>query len=215
MGDFLMLIGLSGLAGSGKDTVFQRASVMAERMGLPSPERIAFADKLKQSASRLLGVSVEDLEHWKNDESTGHLKVIGRPMSIRTFLQRYGTEAHRDVFGDMFWVDSSLPLNFTHQGRLVFVTDVRFDNEAQRIRSCGGKNFVVQSSRQQKNQDRHVSELGIHATLTDGIIDNSSFGDGFSSLDQQVRALISEFDDVVEDEFGDPMNVNLIDQRLG
>ena len=32
-------------------------------------------------------------------------------MTFREFLQRYGTEAHRDVFGKDFWLEYTLPAN--------------------------------------------------------------------------------------------------------
>jgi len=213
-----MLIGLSGTKGSGKDTVFLRSVAMAERMGLPKPERLAFADPLKESASKLLGIPVEDLDKWKNDDpsSTGHLTILGRPMSIRLFLQRYGTEAHRDVFGQDFWIDATLPMNFIHQGRLVFVTDVRFDNEARRVKSVGGLNYSI-VARQVDEGDTHASEMGISSKLVDQKIINTSFDDGFSFLDQQVRAMLADFDEddyenpFDQSEFGIPNNLSIVD----
>ena len=59
-------------------------------------------------------------------------------MSIREYLQRYGTESHRDVFGTDFWVDMALPLDTDHSDRLLVVTDVRFPNEVIRVLDLGG-----------------------------------------------------------------------------
>jgi hypothetical protein len=42
------------------------------------------------------------------------------------------------VFGQAFWLDAALPLDRDYSRQLVVVTDVRFTNEAQRVRDVGG-----------------------------------------------------------------------------
>jgi hypothetical protein len=109
---------------------------------------LAFADPLKQSAAAALGIDVEALNEFKNkdhvyfrpevawdDDSLAEVMTdqeirdeqfaveVLIPFNIRTYLQRYGTEAHRDVFGQQFWVDATLPLDFDHTDR--FVVDHR------------------------------------------------------------------------------------------
>ena len=100
------MIGLHGRMGSGKDTVLERLQVLQPGRF----ERVSFADPLKRSAAALLGVSVEKLEEWKRDEEA--LLCFGNAenfdagcMTVRKYLQRYGTEAHRDIFGSDFWVN--------------------------------------------------------------------------------------------------------------
>jgi len=204
-----MLIGLCGKAGAGKDTVFARAVEMAERMGLPRPERIAFADKLKQSAALLLDISVDDLNSYKTSSSGGHLTVLGKPMSMRLFLQRYGTEAHRDVFGFDFWVDAALPFGFDHSDRIVFITDVRFSNESERVRLLGGKvvNVLGVDSEISAGAAGHASEDGIYDV--DHTIDNTSRG-SFGELDRQVRSLMADYwPHYSVAETGDPKDVTI------
>src|SRR5881394_3350138 len=101
-----MIIGLNGRMRSGKDTV---AHILTKHFS--NIERVAFAGKLKQSAAASLGISVETLEDLKLREDV-YIQVVQDPhiidFNIRQYLQRYGTEAHRDVFGDDFWVEQVL-----------------------------------------------------------------------------------------------------------
>jgi hypothetical protein len=185
-----MLIGITGKAGSGKDTTFERIVEMSNRMGLPSARRIAFADKLKLSAAALLNLSVEDINSHKSSAGGGQLTILGKPMSMREFLQRYGTEAHRQVFGDNFWVDAALPYGFDHSGSITVVTDVRFQNEADRVWLCGGiiVEVVGPNDEISKAAAGHASEAGIGNP--DFTIDNTR-RDTFGELDRQIRGLLT------------------------
>ena len=209
-----MLIGLHGKAGSGKDTVFERALVMGERMGLTQPKRMAFADKLKQSVANLFDITVEQVEQLKLTGGEGAFTVLGKPMSMRVLLQRYGTEAHREVFGDNFWVDALLPQGYWHDGHVIFVTDVRFPNEAQRIRQLGGQVYRIQADSELDGAAAgHASEIVLPSELIDGVIDNTIRNDGFTNLDKEVRRILSYFP--TREEVGDPEPLSIIDQRLG
>src|SRR6516165_2411699 len=114
-----MLIGLTGLKGVGKDTV---AAILVKDYNY---ERRAFADPLKKSVAALFDIPFHMVDKLKNDPSirvtlvkhdygldqmrwAGH----GNDLTFREFLQRYGTEAHRDVpeMGHDFWVELLLPV---------------------------------------------------------------------------------------------------------
>lgn len=148
-----MVIGLNGRLKSGKDTTFQIIQEL-----YPHAERVSFADKLKDSAAASLNMSRDSLEKLKNieDIQLGLIfpaseeydeifnEMIEWSMTIREYLQRYGTESHRDVFGTDFWVDQALPLDINHFDRLIVVTDVRFPNEVQRVKDVGGTMWKVE-----------------------------------------------------------------------
>ena len=198
-----MLIGVHGRLGSGKDTVFQRAEQVRGSLGLPKPERLAFADKLKDSACAVLGITRDQMEDMKRDEKfvlTWNVQLdqlypeeIGTEpyMTMRTFLQRYGTEAHREMFGDDFWVKATLPDGFDHTGRLVMVTDVRFPNEAFRITELGG--FVVEvTDGQYIDTYEHASEKPFDREMIDYQIVNDVKGDHFVTLDARVREMLEQ-----------------------
>lgn len=162
-----MIIGLHGRARSGKDTAFKFIHEVA-----PHAERVGFADMLKDSAAALLGVDREFLEKWKDQHEVKLVfhETKGNPydgythyiwpdleMTGRQFLQRYGTEAHRDIFGSNFWVDQVLPPTFDHEDRLIVITDVRFPNEQNRIHELGGTVWHIDRPEVEKG-DTHASE---------------------------------------------------------
>ena len=178
-----MIIGLHGRAQAGKDTVYERALAI---WGAGIVERRSFADKLYESAAAALGVTAKDLSWWKTDLGAnvyvGGLHTVWNSETVREYLQRYGTEAHRDIFGEDFWVQQ---LDLTgHSNRLVFVTDVRFDNEAAAIRRAGGK--IVEVIGDKAGAYQHRSEAGL-TDPPDYVIYNMVRGDGYRALDHAVR----------------------------
>lgn len=185
-----MILGLHGKMGSGKNEVARRLALLLRGKGLPLYE-VSFAAKLKQSAAALLGCTVDDLEAWKNDpEMWVCLAAHGgydvrEGQTVRSFLQRYGTEAHREVFGEDFWLDAALPLDRDYSGGLYVVTDVRFPNEAERVRHLGGT--VVHIVGQNEDTGSHASERSLHCFYE---IDNRIRDDDFASLDKQLIALL-------------------------
>lgn len=200
-----MLIGLTGPKQAGKDTVFERASHLLD--GVLPVERASFADLLYRSAAASLGVTVAELQEWKNDPCVGVAVVslhddfheltpegIGRfkePLTVREYLQRYGTEAHREVFGSDFWVDNLRLAD--HPGAAVFVTDVRFENEALAVLKVGGYVVRVVGPDEIENAgDGHASEAGLPDYLIYTTLRNHVRGDGFRSLDEQVALLIRD-----------------------
>lgn len=207
-----MLIGVNGQVAAGKDSVFARAKFLVSKLPefshFPKPERIAFADKLKLAAARALGVSVEMLEeHKRSDTSritlTAQYETLEAnenvpegtkfwaneaKISVRQYLQYFGTEVGRETFGENFWVDQSLPSDFDHAGRLIFVTDCRFDNEVERVHSLGG--IVCRVLNGPLIDGGHASENILDSDLIDIEIDNSIRDDGYLSLDGQVTNLL-------------------------
>lgn len=194
-----MLLGLNGQIGAGKDAVYERATVLSTALGVPVPERVAFADKLKLAAARALGVDVDTLESMKRDENARvklerfRAETSEHPadppnfmhsITVREYLQLFGTEVGREVFGDTFWVDQALAPDLDHTGRLIIVTDCRFPNEATRVKELGG--LVVRVTNGPLNTEGHASEQVLDADLIDFEIDNSIRGDNFTALDEAV-----------------------------
>lgn len=180
-----MIIGLNGLKGSGKDTVGQ---YLVDNWGYT---RASFAEKLKTSAAELFDVLPESWEQWKNEpETTVSINRRSVPivnLTVREFLQRYGTESHRDIFGSDFWVDEALK-GLDPNKKTVF-TDARFENELERIKSLGGYN--VQILRPGVfTKDSHASEVPPPQHLIDYAIDNDgSFDKLYSEVDTVVKVL--------------------------
>ncbi len=185
----MKIIGLCGKARAGKDTVAALIAQETRRHVI----RQGFADALKISAALALGFDGAPEECIGFCDS---LKVCGGisttvehgPYDIqevyvngRQYLQRYGTEAHRDIFGKDFWLDAVLP-----QGRddcdILVIPDVRFENEAQRIWDRGGELWRVVRPGQDEVGAGHSSEAGIPDALVDRIVRNTSTVEDLSPL---------------------------------
>jgi hypothetical protein len=179
------IIGLCGDMGAGKDTTAQVIREVfrdMEQSGHLSPITIknyAFASALKQSALSLFqtlnpqSLDAAKLDSGKTISLRNDVGEVLESMTVRTFLQRYGTEAHRDVFGDNVWVDLLMKTISEDPPALAIITDVRFWNEAIAIREHGGLIWRVVSDRSyQTSEKSHASESGIPDNLVDRVINN-------------------------------------------
>lgn len=178
-----MLLGLHGKARSGKDTAYQFISEIVEA------RRLAFADKMKLSIAGLLGITVDEVERFKLDGSL-HLYIgtlYEGAISGRELIQRYGTEAHRDVFGFNFWVDQLLPipkgleepLRQFYKDNHIVVTDVRFENEAQRIIDLGGEIWHIKRPEDDLSEALHDSERPLPSQMVNRTIYNDTTLEAF------------------------------------
>jgi len=125
-----MIIGLSGYAQSGKDTV---AKFLVENHGF---ERIAFADKIKDLLYEMSPVVNFDLDGGGYDlryaVDTYGWDAAKQEPEVRRLLQDLGVGA-RKVFGDNHWVVEAT--KFLDRDKNYVITDVRFQNEADWIKS--------------------------------------------------------------------------------
>lgn len=201
----MILIGLHGPKGSGKDLVFTRiARAMAQHdQGV---KRRAFADPLKRILAEGLGFrsigSGTDLviNRLKTEGRVQtHLSPgsLGHIQTGRQVLQNFG-DSMRNVIDKDIWVDACLPLYDPEKfhaiwqvgGRLPalgVVTDVRHHNEAERVIHFGGRIYRVE--RGIVNDDPHVTEQPLPDKYIHGTIDNR--GD-ILDLDEEVQRLLGE-----------------------
>jgi hypothetical protein len=190
-----MIIGLAGFKGSGKDTV---AAYLVKKHGF---ERKAYADPLKQSIAALFDIPFTEVDRLKNDDrarvAIGDLEEQRRlfpipeypVMSFRQILQRYGTEAHRDVFGQDFWLEYTLPSNGYYSGRSIVVTDVRFANEVKRIKDFGGSIWLVDRVTDRSSFDPHASEkLDFGTDLT--VPNRGTIDDLYARIEEALSATV-------------------------
>lgn len=165
-----------------------------------------FAYKLKTVASILTGIpqhKFEDQEFKKSDLSqewnvlhttltTTHRdnwtpelqkqlekenwEKNNRPMTVREFLQKLGTESMRDGLHTNVWVNA-LFADYK-KGSKWIITDCRFPNEAEAVKDRGG--FVVRVNRDlpevpyQTLEQRHPSETSLDNWEFDYVIQNDS-----------------------------------------
>lgn len=197
-----VLIGLNGKKGSGKNTVGEFIKDWVQEDLGTEAQLQGFADRLKLSFARIFvpDCTLEEAllfcDTIKNQGSIKHDTIFKdnglfdrfgkrNVISGREALQNYGTEAHRQVFGDSFWVDQILPRGGGDHGEHIrwsskwdddithaIITDVRFPNEAERIRELGGKVYEVVRPSLDGPEDTHASETPLPRQLVDAQIIN-------------------------------------------
>jgi len=124
----MKLVGLVGRARSGKDTVADFMSMTGDF------NKMAFAEPLKNAACHIFGLTHEQVNGDEYDREEGH-PFWG--FSVRTILQKLGTESVRDVFGADHWVRLMEKRLHDAEDKVV-ISDVRFPNEVDLIKRFGG-----------------------------------------------------------------------------
>lgn len=147
-----LLIGLCGRAGAGKDTVRQ---FLANDHGFTG---LAVADPLRDMVMALLDHVYANHYATRRDLKEVDVPVIGA--SYRKLAQTLGTEWGRQTIRPSLWIDIAMHkvrLMWARGERRIVISDVRFPDEAEAIRSMGGVVWVV--TRQDAAPVReHVSE---------------------------------------------------------
>ncbi len=177
-----MIIGFTGKKQAGKDTT---AYFIKEYIGDKKNVYImSYADKLKQSAAASLGFFGEDYvdfcDYLKSDGSTVSFQFgasgEGDTITGRQYLQWFGTEGHREIFGEKFWVDALMDeissKAQSYEDDLFLITDIRYDNEAEEIANLN-LGVVVKIVRPNNEiEDTHASEQPINPKLVKYAITN-------------------------------------------
>jgi hypothetical protein len=181
----MRIVGLTGTRGSGKDAV---ASFMTMLHGYT---RVAFADRLKEAASLVYGLSHEQV----HGSLAAKEEVDPRwGLSPRFILQQLGTEVGRSIHPDT-WIRSLLDVDIPARESAGasptgwVVADVRFPNEAAAIRERGG--CIVRVVRPGWDLGgaaaQHASEVELAAIAEDFVIENSGT---LEDLGNQTQLLI-------------------------
>ena len=161
-----MIIGLSGYAQSGKDTV---AKVLIEEYGFT---RIAFADKIREFLYDLnpqVKVGYDTMTNIKlMVDLDGWDKAKQNP-TVRKLLQDIGVSA-RNIFGEDFWVEQALKP--VASGGNYVITDVRFPNEAVAVRKFGESQVWRIKRDGVEAVNRHISEIAMDDQRVDQILTN-------------------------------------------
>lgn len=127
----LPLVGITGPAGSGKNTV---ADIISSEFDVV---QYAFAQPLKQMLQQGLGLNRHDTDGYRKEQVDAR---YGK--SPRQMMQTLGTEWGRNMVHPDIWVtateDYCQRLHEENHGLSIVLTDVRFDNEADWVRKNGG-----------------------------------------------------------------------------
>lgn len=130
----MKLIGICGLARCGKDTFFEISKSILREKGSEA-KKFAFADSLKLECDELLGRYTNISSFTEKDEEK---------KMIRPLLVAYGTNIRRKL-NENCWIEKieEEVLENLNLGKVVFITDVRFENEIDWIHRMGGKTVHI------------------------------------------------------------------------
>lgn len=168
------LIGITGKAGAGKDTLADHLAVVY------GATKHHFALPLKQGLNSMFGWT---MEMWADREwKEAVIPWLGK--SPRQLAQTIGTEWGRELIHPELWVLLAEQRYLSYEGKIFssccpfVIADVRFNNEAAMIRRQGG--VVLQVIREEASAiNQHKSEAGLQPGLVDIIVPNNGTVDEF------------------------------------
>lgn len=176
-----MIYGITGLAGSGKDTVAEMLKDILEQNGT-NTKRYSLADPLKRGCAELFGIPLDDF--YDRDKKEEVHPLWGK--SPRELLIMVGTDHLRDHFDPDIWLKrATITVDQNKQeGVVTIIPDVRFDNEAEFVMNEGG--IMIQVMRDEELRDAptiaHKSEAGVNMTSAFVIDNNGTITDLFNKV---------------------------------
>jgi hypothetical protein len=160
-----MIIGISGKAGSGKDTAAKMLEVLYANPEISYDDYknkryrnfvdvqiVHFADALKETAMAVCTLGEDDVNTQGGKKQT--IEWLG--ITVRELLQKLGT-CIRESIDDKFWV-KALYAN-TKDWANIIIADVRFPIEVESIKERGGK--IIRIDRSGAGAGNHSSETAL------------------------------------------------------
>jgi len=133
-----MILGITGRIGSGKDTI---ADYLCTFHGY---RRLSFAASLKDAIASIFGWDREMLEgttktsrEWREQVDSWWSSRLDVEVTPRWIMQYWGTEVCRNNFHQDIWV-ASIENKLRQTSDNIVITDCRFTNELDAIKSAGG-----------------------------------------------------------------------------
>ncbi len=191
-----MIIGVNGKINSGKSMVCQILRDLADRYG-KRVEIKSFAYPIYKVVSDLVGMPIGEIKNKKKnhtevrlgDVTTNYRSIM---QTIGNGLREYG---YHDIWLDsLFGVDNQKVSNeLTWVNDWWIIEDLRYDNEAQRIKSLGG--YVFQVNRNKSEDNSHIAENSLsHWSDWDMVIENN-----YSNVDEAKAKLYLQLDEFVKE----------------
>lgn len=200
------IILINGAKRSGKDFT---ASLLTKKLDrtLGKTQTMSFATPLKQVVADTFGISMEQLEEFKNNHTEYDIKCMAYPNNqpavnflttdFRLVLQRFGTEGMKPVFGESVWADITArdaKEAFIDGAWYVIVPDFRFNIESETIKALEGFSDTKVVTLKIRNDDidtsdAHASERELDDYEFDYVIDNTGYNPNLGEL---VDEFISE-----------------------
>lgn len=208
-----MIIGITGLANSGKDTVAEIIKKILEKNNQYYFKILPLAKKLKEVVSILTSIPVEKFENrdfkerltniqsfWyfvnDNNKKLPYVKYKGSSLiegwklikpTNREVLIEVGTTIFRSYNPDI-WINLLLE---SYRPLLddIIIPDIRFDNEAEEIKKYP-KTIIIEVVRPNIEKLNQISERGIDKKYIDYTILNDS---GLDELEEKIKEILINF----------------------
>ena len=129
MREKLTIIGFTGGKGSGKTTAAQYLQSIT-----PNSAVFSYADPLKQFLMDFMGLSREQVFTLEGKETVDPRYGV----TPRRIMEAFGTDFIRATTPNFWVVKMSMRLFGTDYDH-IFIDDIRFDDEAELVRSLGGR----------------------------------------------------------------------------
>lgn len=188
----MILLGLHGKAGSGKDTV---AEMLRDALPEGTTTIRSFATPLKEVAKIKFRLTDEQV----NTQEGKKEMVEDLNLSVRQLLELEGTEAARNIYGDDLWLwhmGQELEAANKSGYKVVIIPDARFENEAQFIKHLGG---VIIGIERDLEEELATTTHASAQPLPEELIDVQLPNDGtLDELSYRVKDLVHVLKEVMK-----------------
>ena len=174
------LLGIHGPLNGGKDTI---TNYLTSNFYV---RKYAFADPIKESLKAIFGFSDLEMSDRIQKEKVNDFWGI----SPRYAAQKLGTEFGRNLIHKDIWIKKAEQVLNQSEVPLI-ISDVRYDNEADWIRSLGGKILHIKIDIDKDEKYNHTSEGGIQFKEGDFTIENDK-SKGLSELYKNIEKVLQE-----------------------
>lgn len=164
-----VVILLNGSKRAGKDFVAQQIKELK-----PETDIYSFANRMKRIIADTFGISREELEKYKNEETV--VSIGGVPTTnMRKILQRFGTEAMKPIFGSNIWTQLMRADIVKSKSPLIVIPDWRYTSEytyLSEMLNCKIITVYIENHDIQK-KDTHISENDLVDFSFEHCLDNT------------------------------------------
>lgn len=170
-----MVIGISGKIRSGKSRVAKTIIKILEKKGKTGVIK-SFAEPIYKMISEMYESDIETIKKYKQDNTPIYIKAPlcneFKTTNYRKVMQIIGSGVRNYADSDV-WVNGLFGVNNEKLDDSIWVIeDMRFPNEAERIRDCGG--YLIRVERDIHQPNAHTMENSLNDwTDWDLVIENN------------------------------------------